>query len=194
MSICLCTHLAATSLTKCSAQQFSASGQYQVGLVIRRSFLSSIGKQGKTHNFFPYCACAYWNSYCHAKFGPVSKNFGDLHENGDPGPPFSRENGDPFGKMSNFRECPVKPHLDLSHRYLLRKWIKWNNPVAVFHSKFRMENDAQLEQGRFTFNDIHRYLRDGCYPDGYTKPDKLSLRKRAKFFCTRGADFIYVGG
>ena len=42
----------------------------------------------------------------------------------------------------------------------LRKWIKWNNPVAVFQSKFRMENDAQLEQGRFTFNDIHRYLRD----------------------------------
>ena len=57
-----------------------------------------------------------------------------------------------------------------------------------------MENDAQLEQGRFTFNDIHRYLRDGCYPDGYTKPDKLALRKRAKFFCTRGADLIYVGG
>ena len=61
--------------------------------------------------------------------------------------------------------------------------------LAVFQSKFRMENDAQLEQGRFTFNDIHRYLRDG-----YTKPDKLALRKRAKFFCTRGADLIYVGG
>ena len=54
-----------------------------------------------------------------------------------------------------------------------------------------MENDAQLEQGRFTFNDIHRYLRDGCYPDGYTKPDKLALRKRAKFFCARGADLFY---
>ena len=71
---------------------------------------------------------------------------------------------------------------------------KWSNPVAVFQSKLRMENDPQLEQGRFTFNDIHRYLREGCYPDGYTKADKLALRKRAKFFCTRGADLIYVGG
>ena len=51
-----------------------------------------------------------------------------------------------------------------------------------------MENDAQLEQGWFTVNDIHCYLRDGCYPDGYTKPDKLALRKRAKFFCARGVD------
>ena len=57
-----------------------------------------------------------------------------------------------------------------------------------------MENNAQLEQGRFAFNDIHLYLRDSCYPDGYTKPDKLALQKRAKFFCTRGADLIYVGG
>ena len=90
-------------------------------------------------------------------------------------------------------ECPVKPHLDLSHRYLSTK-VKWNNPVAVFQSKFRMENDAQLEQGRFTFNHIHRYLHDGCYPSDYTKPDKLhvALRKRAKFLCTRGADLDQV--
>ena len=54
-------------------------------------------------------------------------------------------------------------------------------------SKSRMENDNQAEQGRFTFNDIHRYLHDGRYPDGYTK---LALRKRAKFFCTRGADLF----
>ena len=55
-----------------------------------------------------------------------------------------------------------------------------------------MKNNAQLEQGQFTFNDIHRYLRDGCYPDSYTKPDKLALKKQAKFFCTKGADLIYV--
>ena len=57
-----------------------------------------------------------------------------------------------------------------------------------------MENDNQAEQGRFTFNDIHRYLHDGRYPDGYTKSEKLALRKRAKFFCARGADLFYVGG
>ena len=43
----MCTHLTATSLMKRSAQQFSASGQYQVGLVIRRSFLSSIASRVK---------------------------------------------------------------------------------------------------------------------------------------------------
>ena len=29
-----------------------------------------------------------------------------------------------------------------------------------------MENDNQAEQVRFTFNDIHRYLHDGRYPEG----------------------------
>ena len=71
---------------------------------------------------------------------------------------------------------------------------RWNNPVAVCQSKSRMENDNQAEQGRFTFNDIHRYLHDGRYPDGYTKSERLALRKRAKVFCPRGADLFYVGG
>ena len=57
-----------------------------------------------------------------------------------------------------------------------------------------MENDNQAEQGRFTFNNIHRYVHDGRYPDGYTKSKKLALRKRTKFFCARGADLFYVGG
>ena len=70
----------------------------------------------------------------------------------------------------------------------------YNNPVAICQSESRTENDNQAEQGQFTFNDIHRYLHDGRYPDGYTKSEKLALRKRAKFFCARGADLFYVGG
>ena len=56
-----------------------------------------------------------------------------------------------------------------------------------------MESETS-EQGRFTCNVIHRYLRDGLYPEGYIKTDKQALRKRAKFFKTKGADLYYVGG
>ena len=71
---------------------------------------------------------------------------------------------------------------------------KWNNQVVICQSESRMENDNQAKQGRFRFNDIHHYLHDSRYPDGYTKSEKLALRKRAKFFCARGADLFYVGG
>ena len=39
------------------------------------------------------------------------------------------------------------------------------------------EEDAVSGQGRFSNNDIHRYLRNGSYPVGFSKTDKLVLRK-----------------
>ena len=46
-----------------------------------------------------------------------------------------------------------------------------------------MENDAQLEQGRFTFNNIHRYLRELSFsvegvPISFMSVDQVSFRLR----------------
>ena len=61
--------------------------------------------------------------------------------------------------------------------------------------------DGQLEDfdgdncdGRFAYATIHSYLDCGVYPKDFSKSDKLALRKRAKYFCTKGADLYYVGG
>ena len=115
---------------------------------------------------------------------------------GTPGPHFSGEMGTPMGKWG-----PPTVRLPRVSRKATSRPVSsvpvyevWNNPVAICQSESRIENDNQAEQGRFTFNDIHRYLHDGRYPDGYTKSEKLALRKRAKFFCARGADLFYVGG
>ena len=53
---------------------------------------------------------------------------------------------------------------------------------------------ATITDGRFTFSEIHRYLRDKTYPVGYSKADKTALRKRANFFVCKGSDLFYVGG
>ena len=78
--------------------------------------------------------------------------------------------------LSNFRECPVKLHLDLFHRYLSTKENKMEQSSGCLSVQIQ-NGKRRSEQGRFTFNNIHRYLRDSYYPDGYTKPDKLALRK-----------------
>ena len=49
--------------------------------------------------------------------------------------------------------------------------------MAVCQSKSRMENDNQAEQGWFTFNDIHHYLHDGRYPDGYADEMRRHLEQ-----------------
>ena len=49
--------------------------------------------------------------------------------------------------------------------------------MAVCQSKSRIENDNQAEQGQFTFNDIHRYLHDGRYPDGYADEMRRHLEQ-----------------
>ena len=63
------------------------------------------------------------------------------------------------------------------------------------------ENLSQLEDfdgdncdGRFAYATIHSYLDCGVYPKDFSKSDKLALRKRAKYFCTKDGDLYYVGG
>ena len=41
---------------------------------------------------------------------------------------------------------------------------------------------------------IYSYLNDGAYPEGFEKSDKLSLRKRSKFFSINEGSLFYVGG
>ena len=44
---------------------------------------------------------------------------------------------------------------------------------------YGMETEKTAEE-RFSYEVIHQYLRDGSYPDSYTKTDKQALRKRIK--------------
>ena len=50
------------------------------------------------------------------------------------------------------------------------------------------------KDGRFSYKQIFSYLSDGQYPPGFSKADKLALRKRAKFFEAKGSDLYYCGG
>ncbi len=43
-----------------------------------------------------------------------------------------------------------------------------------------MEEEASL--GRISYNTIYSYIKCGTYPEGFSKSDKGSLRKRAKYF------------
>lgn len=38
-----------------------------------------------------------------------------------------------------------------------------------------MEEEESL--GRFSYNTIYSYIKDGTYPEGFSKSDKGSLRK-----------------
>ena len=48
----------------------------------------------------------------------------------------------------------------------------------------------QLSDGRFEYTHLYKYLRDGTYPEGFTKAEKSGLRKRAKFFYYARERFI----
>ena len=56
------------------------------------------------------------------------------------------------------------------------------------------KSDPPYVEGRFSYDELYHYLRDGSYPQGYSKVDKAALRKRAKFFTCEGSDLYYVGG
>ena len=45
----------------------------------------------------------------------------------------------------------------------------------------------------FFYETVRSYLNCRTYPDSFSKADKLALRKRAKYFCIKGADLYYVG-
>ena len=48
--------------------------------------------------------------------------------------------------------------------------------------------------GKFSYRQIFDYINSGFYPEGLEKQDKLSLRKRAKYFIIEEAQLYYVGG
>ena len=45
--------------------------------------------------------------------------------------------------------------------------------------------------GRFSPSIIYDYIKDGVYPDSFSKVDKGSLRKRAKFFTVKDEELYY---
>ena len=57
-----------------------------------------------------------------------------------------------------------------------------------------MEGEAKSGEGRFTYREIFDYIKSGQYSEGLAKADKLSLRKRAKFFQVVESSLYYVGG
>ena len=48
--------------------------------------------------------------------------------------------------------------------------------------------------GRFTYDQLFNYIREGAYPKGWTKEDKQAMRKRARYFEVKGSNLYYVGG
>ena len=57
-----------------------------------------------------------------------------------------------------------------------------------------MANVSEDSCGRFSYQEIFNYLREGSYTEGFEKSDKQALRKRAKFFTVKDAHLNYVGG
>ena len=50
------------------------------------------------------------------------------------------------------------------------------------------------KDGQISYRLIFLYLSDGQYPPGFSKADKLGLRRRAKFFEAKGSDLYYCDG
>ena len=53
--------------------------------------------------------------------------------------------------------------------------------------------DTKEQEGRFSYSEINDYLLSQKYPAGFTKADKLALRKRAKFFKIKDGQLYYTG-
>ena len=49
-------------------------------------------------------------------------------------------------------------------------------------------------EGRFSFSDVYNYLRYQQYPEGASKLEKNSLRRRSKYFRLQNEDLYYIGG
>ena len=66
-------------------------------------------------------------------------------------------------------------------------------PVAMPSIASYQEVMEKEEQsfGKFSCSAIFNYLKNGSYPEGYSKSEKGSLRKRAKFFFVKEAELFY---
>ncbi len=73
-----------------------------------------------------------------------------------------------------------------SMQYLSHVWF-----FSLTSSKFYWWSMAgDNNHGRFSFSTIYNYIKDGIYPDGFSKSDKGSLRKWAKFCFHKGSRFV----
>ena len=60
-------------------------------------------------------------------------------------------------------------------------------------NKESQETNGDQQEGRFTYGEIHKYLHSQSYPLGFSKADKLALRKRSKFFTLKDGQLHYTG-
>ena len=49
-------------------------------------------------------------------------------------------------------------------------------------------------EGRFTYRQIYKYIKDGKCPERLEKCNKLALSKMSKFFQVQEMHFYYIGG
>lgn len=63
------------------------------------------------------------------------------------------------------------------------------------HQDYKESPEANEDQqeGRFTYGEISNYLHSHSYPLGFSKADKLALRKRSKFFALKDGQLHYTG-
>ena len=55
------------------------------------------------------------------------------------------------------------------------------------------QEPGESQEGRFSFSEIQNYLSAQKYPLGFSKADKLALRKRVKFFKVDNGHLYYTG-
>ena len=56
------------------------------------------------------------------------------------------------------------------------------------------EFEEKQQDGRFSFTEIYHYIKEGKYPNGFSKPDKQALQKRANLFIIKDMQLYYIGG
>ena len=59
---------------------------------------------------------------------------------------------------------------------------KTSNAQDNAQNDVHAEDNAQEQEGRFSYSEIHDYLASQKYPIGFSKADKLALRKRSKLY------------
>ena len=70
---------------------------------------------------------------------------------------------------------------------------KTSNAQDNAQNDVHAEDNAQEQEGRFSYSEIHDYLASQKYPIGFSKADKLALRKRSKFFQVKDGHLYYTG-
>ena len=62
------------------------------------------------------------------------------------------------------------------------------------NERVALKESTNLREGRFSYSEIYEYVAMRSYPEGFTKEDKLAIRKRSKYFAVKKENLYYVGG